>query len=137
MLLPNGNLVLRFRANNPGTFMFLFSSDSLNQELQPLSQSRFLSIPSLIPTDTPSFPGVWLFHCHVEWHMQAGLAATFVEAPAELHKIMEAKIPEDHLAVCGAAAAGGVPTAGNAAGNTLDWLDLRGEDGPPGRIPEG
>jgi iron transport multicopper oxidase len=29
-------------------------------------------------------PGVWLMHCHVEWHMHAGMSATFVEAPSEL-----------------------------------------------------
>ena len=30
-------------------------------------------------------PGVWLFHCHIEWHMHAGLATTFVEAPSKLY----------------------------------------------------
>ncbi|KAI8844847.1 multicopper oxidase-domain-containing protein [Chytridium lagenaria] len=25
-------------------------------------------------------PGVWFFHCHIEWHIQAGLAMAFVEA---------------------------------------------------------
>jgi iron transport multicopper oxidase len=24
-------------------------------------------------------PGVWLFHCHIEWHVVSGLTATFVE----------------------------------------------------------
>lgn len=32
-----------------------------------------------------SNPGVWLLHCHIEWHMAAGLAATLVEAPAALY----------------------------------------------------
>ncbi|KAJ5742882.1 Multicopper oxidase abr1 [Penicillium manginii] len=26
-------------------------------------------------------PGVWLLHCHVEWHVEAGLTATIIEAP--------------------------------------------------------
>src|SRR5690606_4562268 len=26
-------------------------------------------------------PGVWLFHCHIEWHLTAGLALTIIEAP--------------------------------------------------------
>ncbi|KAJ5524509.1 CAZyme family AA1 [Penicillium frequentans] len=26
-------------------------------------------------------PGVWLLHCHVEWHVEAGLMATIIEAP--------------------------------------------------------
>lgn len=28
--------------------------------------------------------GVWLLHCHMEWHAHAGLAATIVEAPLAL-----------------------------------------------------
>jgi len=31
-------------------------------------------------------PGVWIFHCHMEWHAHSGLVATFVEAPMELQK---------------------------------------------------
>ncbi|KAK3297987.1 Cupredoxin [Chaetomium fimeti] len=42
VLNPNGNMVLRFKSDNPG---------------------------------------VWLFHCHIEWHVQSGLMATFIEAP--------------------------------------------------------
>ncbi|KAK4122896.1 multicopper oxidase [Parathielavia appendiculata] len=93
VLRPNGNMVLRFKADNPG---------------------------------------VWLFHCHIEWHVQSGLMATFVEAPIEMQKTLT--IPQDHLAVCEKA---GVPTAGNAAGNSVDWLDLKGERTPPARLPEG
>src|SRR5579862_2375717 len=26
-------------------------------------------------------PGITLFHCHIEWHVEAGLTATFIEAP--------------------------------------------------------
>lgn len=59
--------------------------------------------------------------------------ATFVEAPAELQKQLTT-IPEDHLAAC---KQGGVPTAGNAAGNTVDLLDLSGQNEPPARLPDG
>ncbi|KAK1985209.1 multicopper oxidase [Colletotrichum cereale] len=90
---PNGNIVLRFRANNPG---------------------------------------VWLFHCHIEWHVTSGLLATFVEAPLDLQKTLS--IPQNHLDVCAAA---NVPTAGNAAGNTVDLMDLRGQNTPPARLPDG
>jgi iron transport multicopper oxidase len=93
VLRPNGNMVLRFRADNPG---------------------------------------VWLFHCHIEWHVQSGLIATFVEAPLEVQKTLV--VPKDHFAVC---EADGVPTEGNAAGNKADWLDLDGENAPPARLPEG
>ncbi|KAL7937529.1 Cupredoxin [Trichoderma chlorosporum] len=93
VIWPNGNIVMRFKADNPG---------------------------------------VWLFHCHIEWHVASGLLATFVEAPLEIQK--QFTIPDDHLAVC---AASGWPTKGNAAGNTVNFLDLTGENKAPGTIPPG
>ncbi|KFY24514.1 hypothetical protein V491_02129 [Pseudogymnoascus sp. VKM F-3775] len=93
MVRPNGNMVLRFRADNPG---------------------------------------VWLFHCHIEWHVDSGLIATMVEAPLEMQKTIS--IPEDHYKACDLAGTG---VKGNAAGNTEDLLDLTGENKPPGRIPDG
>ncbi|KAK4453704.1 Cupredoxin [Podospora aff. communis PSN243] len=93
VLFPDGNVVLRFRADNPG---------------------------------------IWLFHCHIEWHMQSGLVATFVEAPLDLQKAL--KIPDDHYAAC---RTGGIPTAGNAAGNAANLLDLSGQKAPPGPLPIG
>lgn len=93
VLYPDGNIVLRFKANNPG---------------------------------------VWLFHCHIEWHVVSGLAATFVEAPLEVQKTI--KIPQDHLDVC---AAGNVPVTGNAAGNTVNLLNLDGQNRPPPPLPKG
>ncbi len=93
VLNPNGNIVLRFRADNPG---------------------------------------IWHFHCHIEWHVQSGLMATFVEAPMELQKAL-GKVPQDHRDAC---VTGGVATEGNAAGNKLDFLDLFGQNAPPGPLPE-
>jgi iron transport multicopper oxidase len=90
---PNGNIVLRFKADNPG---------------------------------------VWLFHCHIEWHVDAGLIATMVEAPLELQKSLT--IPPDHIAACEAA---GTPYVGNAAGNTIDLFDLSGQNEPPAPLPDG
>ncbi|RYO86283.1 hypothetical protein DL766_003318 [Monosporascus sp. MC13-8B] len=59
---PEGNAVLRFRADNPG---------------------------------------VWLFHCHIEWHVASGLIATFVETPLELQGVIDAStITAHHLAAC-------------------------------------
>ncbi|KAF4507294.1 hypothetical protein G6O67_005951 [Ophiocordyceps sinensis] len=91
---PNGNIVLRFRADNPG---------------------------------------VWLYHCHIEWHVVSGLLVTFVEAPADLQKQLLA-LPEDHLDVCRLA---NIPTVGNAAGNTADLADLTGQNEPHAPLPEG
>jgi iron transport multicopper oxidase len=90
---PHGNIVLRFRADNPG---------------------------------------VWLFHCHIEWHVDSGLIATMVEAPLELQKSLT--IPADHIAACEAA---GTPYTGNAAGNNVNLFDLSGQNEPPAPLPDG
>ncbi|KAK1530533.1 multicopper oxidase [Colletotrichum costaricense] len=65
-------------------------------------------------------PGVYLFHCHIEWHVEMGLTATIIEAPERLRNLT---IPDDHKAACRAQ---GIPTAGNAAGNTANVLDQTG-----------
>ncbi|KAH7024597.1 Cupredoxin [Microdochium trichocladiopsis] len=31
-------------------------------------------------------PGVWLLHCHMEWHSHSGLVATIIEAPEEIQR---------------------------------------------------
>jgi iron transport multicopper oxidase len=95
LVRPNGHLVLRFRSDNPG---------------------------------------IWLFHCHIEWHVASGLIATMIEAPLAIQEQLEDKIPQDHWTVC---EEGNVPVKGNAAGNTDDLFDLRGENRSPGRLPEG
>jgi iron transport multicopper oxidase len=70
-------------------------------------------------------PGVQLFHCHIEWHVDMGLTATIIEAPEKLQGIT---IPADHLAACKSQ---GIPTAGNAAGNTKNYTDLTGANITP------
>ncbi|KAH7129201.1 Cupredoxin [Dactylonectria macrodidyma] len=90
---PTENLVLRFRADNPG---------------------------------------VWLFHCHIEWHIVSGLIATFVEAPLELQDIIS--LPSSHLEVC---QSGNASTEGNASGNKENYLDLTGENHPRPTLPPG
>jgi iron transport multicopper oxidase len=30
---------------------------------------------------TASNPGAWMFHCHIDWHLEAGLACLFMEGP--------------------------------------------------------
>ena len=58
MVRPNGHIVMRFRSDNPG---------------------------------------VWLFHCHIEWHVDQGLIATFVEvcslAPIPTPKLIDVAGP--------------------------------------------
>ncbi|KAK6373393.1 ferroxidase fet3 [Exophiala oligosperma] len=77
-------------------------------------------------------PGVWIFHCHIDWHLAQGLASVFIEAPRQIQE--QLTVPEDHYAACRAK---GVPYTGNAAGNTEDFLDLSGAPSQPGVIPYG
>jgi len=98
MVSPNGNIVLRFRADNPG---------------------------------------VWLLHCHIEWHIDAGLVATMIEAPAAIQERYGHSIdslPPSHIEACRAR---GQPYRGNAAGNTADLMDLSGENVAPAPLPVG
>ncbi|KAI9845920.1 MAG: hypothetical protein M1837_004456 [Sclerophora amabilis] len=55
-----------------------------------------------------------------------------IEAPLDVQKTIS--IPEDHYKVCKDL---GVPTAGNAAGNTEDLLNLSGGNFSPAPLPEG
>ena len=81
LVRPNGHMVMRFRSDNPG---------------------------------------VWLFHCHIEWHVDSGLIMTFVEAPELLQKQLNAPgaIPENHFESCRAMDPP-MSYEGNAAGNTV------------------
>ena len=72
-------------------------------------------------------PGVWAFHCHIDWHLSAGFFATIVEAPLVLQR--RESVPGDFYDSCRRQ---GLPYQGNAAGNTRNFTDLKGaNDKPP------
>ncbi|ORY04645.1 hypothetical protein K493DRAFT_328273 [Basidiobolus meristosporus CBS 931.73] len=73
-------------------------------------------------------PGIWLFHCHIEWHLESGLAATIVEAPQQIQASM--KIPQQSIDHC---VAQGIKTTGNAVGK--EGLDLGGYYDGPSPLP--
>jgi len=81
-------------------------------------------------------PGVWFFHCHVDWHLEQGLAITLVEAPFDVQTTQQ--IIPNHFDAC---TLGNMSYYGNAAGNHGDskqeWLDLSGENLQPEPLPEG
>ena len=41
--------------------------------------------------------GVWAFHCHLAWHMAAGLLMQFSSLPS---KLAELDVPQDIVAQC-------------------------------------
>jgi len=65
-------------------------------------------------------PGVWFFHCHIQWHLEVGLAIQLVEAPlvAQERNTMPAYMNEQCAAL-------GLPFSGNAAGHA-STTDLSG-----------
>lgn len=102
----------------------------------PMRRDTFLVRPNshIVLRFISDNPGVWLFHCHIEWHVDSGLIATMVEAPLVLQSRL--RVPEDHYSAC-AASSPPVPTAGNAAARTADLLNLEGATVPPPPLPTG
>ncbi|KAJ7054380.1 Fet3 protein [Mycena amicta] len=58
-------------------------------------------------------PGVWFFHCHIEWHLEVGLAIQLIEAPIQAQQFT-ANVPSFIEDNCKAL---GLPVTGNAAGH--------------------
>jgi iron transport multicopper oxidase len=125
-------------------FQVIYRSDDDAGHWDPDTMSTFASVPMkrdtvLVPPSgnfvvrfKADNPGIWFFHCHIQWHMDSGLAVTFVEAPLEIQERIT--VPQDFLDNC---AADGVATAGNAAGNTEDYLDLTGQNESVAPLPAG
>lgn len=63
-----------------------------------------------------------MFSSHIDFHVEAGLTATLIEAPDHLQGSLA--IPPDHLKACQLS---NTPTVGNAAGNKANFLNLKGQ----------
>lgn len=79
-------------------------------------------------------PGVWFFHCHIEWHLEQGLALVFIEAPEEMQAQESQQFTDNWKSVCENS---GVSISGNAAGNTVDVFDLSGANVQVKALPAG
>ncbi|KAJ2726443.1 ferroxidase fet3 [Coemansia sp. Benny D115] len=71
-------------------------------------------------------PGVWLLHCHMQFHNDQGLALTFIEAPYRI--IANTTLPAQLKNNCDIM---GIPTQGNAMGRK--GLDMAND--PRGPFP--
>ncbi|KAI9734192.1 MAG: hypothetical protein M1818_006601 [Claussenomyces sp. TS43310] len=113
---------------------FYNASDPPNFPVTPMRRDTLVLKPQgyMVLRFRADNAGVWLFHCHIQWHTDSGLIATMIEMPMELQKTVT--VPTDHLAAC---RAGGVATSGNAAGNTADFLDLTGQHEAVAPLPNG
>jgi len=80
VLIPAGNwLVIRFITDN--------------RTLPPLPPYS-----SHLLTDDET-AGVWAFHCHIGWHMEAGLMMQFNSLPLKQAKL---HVPQDVVSLCSA-----------------------------------
>ncbi|EKM75832.1 hypothetical protein AGABI1DRAFT_79402, partial [Agaricus bisporus var. burnettii JB137-S8] len=66
-------------------------------------------------------PGAWIFHCHIEWHLDAGLAMQLIEAPLIAGQL-QSQLPQQAKDNCQAL---GRPFSGNAVG-LASATDLKG-----------
>ena len=63
--------------------------DTISVPAQGWAKIRFMS----------DNPGVWLLHCHIDWHMYNGFMATMVEAPSMINNTIS-NLPSDHKDAC-------------------------------------
>ncbi|KAK6464886.1 iron transport multicopper oxidase FET3 precursor [Scheffersomyces coipomensis] len=79
-------------------------------------------------------PGVWFFHCHIEWHLDQGLAVQFVEDPMGIQADPNQALTPDYINSC---QKNNISISGNAAGNSVNLLDLTGEPVQHKPLPPG
>lgn len=79
-------------------------------------------------------PGVWFFHCHIEWHLLQGLAIVLVEDPEGIQGNSTQQLTANSLEMC---TNSNISTKGNAAGNFENFLDLTGENVQIKSVPGG
>ncbi|CUM53253.1 unnamed protein product [Debaryomyces tyrocola] len=79
-------------------------------------------------------PGVWFFHCHIDWHLIQGLAIVLIEAPLAIQADPRQKLQDDVKRHCEML---DMPYEGNAAGNSKDYLDLTGQNVQVADLPSG
>lgn len=67
-------------------------------------------------------PGIWLLHCHIDWHMKTGMIAMIVESPA-LMSWGAMTIPDDHKNACPDYFDNLVPTVEPTTEPTINYSD--------------
>ncbi|POM76530.1 Hypothetical protein PHPALM_6211 [Phytophthora palmivora] len=60
-----------------------------------------IDVGYLVLRFTADNPGVWILHCHIDWHMDAGLSMIFVEGETELQDKGVNAFSNSMLSVCG------------------------------------
>lgn len=138
----NFQVLTRYPSYADGFFNYADSDDPVTYD--SFNHSSFPTYPArrdtLVVTPQGYFvvrfvadnPGIWLFHCHIDWHLMQGLAMSLIEALLETQQ--RTTIPDDHWATYAAA---NMSDRGNAAGNTQNLLDLTGQNKQLAWLPAG
>jgi hypothetical protein len=87
-----------FRSHRMGTGAGRYTGQELNAT-SPLRRDTIL-IPAynwLVLRFITDNPGLWAFHCHISWHMSAGLLMQFSSLPSNLARL---DVPQDIVAYC-------------------------------------
>jgi iron transport multicopper oxidase len=58
---------------------FLYAGDYIQRDVVSIPATGWAKIRFVADN-----PGAWFFHCHIEWHMSAGLALAFLISPEQL-----------------------------------------------------
>ncbi|KAK0745162.1 multicopper oxidase-domain-containing protein [Apiosordaria backusii] len=75
----------------PGEFNAGGSNPNTTWNLQNPMRRDTLTIPGLshvVIRFLADNPGIWALHCHVAWHMEAGMLVTFLERPEDLKRLV-------------------------------------------------
>ena len=83
------------------TFWVIASSMATDNTKQPILRDT-VSVPANGWTRIRFIadnPGVWFIHCHISWHIEAGLSAYMIEAPSQLKGTLN-YIPHDQREAC-------------------------------------
>ncbi|KAL3669983.1 hypothetical protein V7S43_005354 [Phytophthora oleae] len=68
-------------------------------------------------------PGVWMMHCHIDWHMSIGMGMIFVEGEAELREKGPDAFSSSLLSVCKHGSSKGDDEVGGSKQNTSSSSD--------------
>lgn len=90
---------VRFIADNPGTWICKLFFFFRNHFVYRLLCTDFFRLFSPSPLQ--------IVHCHIEWHLEAGLAMVFIEAPTESQQVLTIpQVMKDQCAALGIASTG-------------------------------
>ncbi|RHZ73574.1 hypothetical protein Glove_230g21 [Diversispora epigaea] len=85
-------------AQGPGSTMANISTSKYNLKNPVIRDTTLVpAFSHVVIRYIADNPGVWAFHCHIEWHVELGLVAQLIERPTEFSN---QTLPDDVRALC-------------------------------------